>query len=427
MMLEEILSLLKEEVVPAMGCTEPVAIALTTAQAYRLAPGDVKKIKMVISGNVYKNAKAVGIPGTTHTGVNLAAALGVVIKDAALDLTFFSNLNDKDVDKTELLLKEVPVIIEISYDVPSVYIEVEVQTTSGTGRAVTSGRHTNLTLLEKGGEVIFNKQKEEGNPQKAKASVIRYPLEELIGKILSLPPSSLEFLLEGAELNLKIANAGMSMKEGLRIGTRWKNLMNKGLLGDDLTNNISYYTAAACDARMAGMQMAVMSSAGSGNHGLVAIIPIALAAKELKCSNEKTAQALAISHLVTIYVKEYTGRLSPVCGCGVAAGSGGSAGLAYLLGGDIEDIKRAIKNIVSSLAGMICDGGKVGCALKLSSSASTAWYSALLAREGLVVPPGNGIVEESINETLSNLGKVSREGMAQVDKAVISVLERHSA
>ncbi|MBS4020959.1 MAG: serine dehydratase subunit alpha family protein [Dethiobacter sp.] len=422
---EEILAFIKKEIVLAIGCTEPSAIALTAAHAYKLSPGKVEKIKMLASSNIYKNAKAVGIPGTLSTGVNLAVALGVVIKEPTLDLTIFSTLTDDDVSIATTLLGEIPLSVEIGYDLPSVYIDIEVKTSTGSGRAVISGFHTNLVLLKKGQKVIFSKLDEEVGTQKA--LLTRYPLEGLIEKVLSLPASSLEFLLQGIELNLKMAEAGTRMQGGMKIGSRWKSLMDRGLLGDDLTNRISYLTAAACDARMAGIQMAVMSSAGSGNHGLVAIIPIALAAEELKCSREKTAQALAISHLVTIYVKEYTGRLSPVCGCGVAAGSGASAGLAYLLGGEMNVITGAIKNMVSSLAGMICDGGKVGCALKLSTSASTAWYSALLAREGLEVPPGNGIVEESVSETLSNLGKVSREGMAQVDRAVISVLERHSA
>ena len=200
--------------------------------------------------------------------------------------------------------------------------------------------------------------------------------------------------------------------------------MAQGLVGNELANSISCYTATACDARMSGVQLPVMSSAGSGNHGLVAIIPIAVAAKEFNSPKNELIRALAISHLVTLYIKVYTGRLSPICGCGVAAGAGSGAGLVYLLGGKKNDTIRTVKNIVSTLAGMICDGGKVGCALKLCVSASMAWQVALLSKEGVEVPSGNGIVVESLEETLANLGRISKEGMAEVDKTVISVLEK---
>jgi len=257
---------------------------------------------------------------------------------------------------------------------------------------------------------------------KDKGILTKYTLDKLIEKVLSLPSSSLEFLLEGIRLNIDMAKAGLTMEGGMSIGNSWKSLYDKGLLGADLNNEISCYTAAACDARMNGVQLPVMSCSGSGNHGLVATIPIARAAEKLKSSREEVINALAISHLVTIYIKEYTGRLSPVCGCGVAAGAGASAGLAFLLGGDMSDIDRAIVNIVSCLAGMICDGGKVGCALKLCASAGMAWQCALLAREGVGVPPGNGIVASNLQDTLKNLGRVSQEGMAQVDRSVISVM-----
>ncbi len=418
----EILSMLKEEVVQAMGCTEPVAIALTAAHAFNLVQGKVEKIKLNVSCNIYKNAKAVGIPGTVHTGVEMAAALGVSISEPIYDLNILSSLTKADLERALQLQEQAPVEVEVLYDSPKVYIDVEVSSDQGVSRAVASGRHTNLVLLQRGSEIILDKRDKE-KADKEKIALTNYTLQELIENVLSIPTFSLEFLQEGIELNMAMAEAGLEMKGGMGIGSSWKRLTEKGLLGTDLNNEVSCYTAAACDARMDGVQLPVMSSAGSGNHGLVTIIPIARAAERLKASREKVLQALAISHLVNIYIKEHTGRLSPICGCSVAAGAGASAGLAYLLGGEMEDIDRAIVNIISSLAGMICDGGKVGCALKLSASASMAWQGALLAREGIKVPAGNGIVAATIEETLRNLGKVSQEGMSQVDRSVILAMD----
>lgn len=418
----EILSMLKEEVVQAMGCTEPVAIALTAAHAFNLVQGKVEKIKLNVSCNIYKNAKAVGIPGTVHTGVEMAAALGVSISEPIYDLNILSSLTKADLERALQLQEQASVEVEVLYDSPKVYIDVEVSSDQGVSRAVASGRHTNLVLLQRGSEIILDKRDKE-KADKEKIALTSYTLQELIENVLSIPTSSLEFLQEGIELNMAMAEAGLEMKGGMGIGSSWKRLTEKGLLGTDLNNEVSCYTAAACDARMDGVQLPVMSSAGSGNHGLVTIIPIARAAERLKASRERVLQALAISHLVNIYIKEHTGRLSPICGCSVAAGAGASAGLAYLLGGEMEDIDRAIVNIISSLAGMICDGGKVGCALKLSASASMAWQGALLAREGIKVPAGNGIVAATIEETLRNLGKVSQEGMSQVDRSVILAMD----
>lgn len=419
---DSILSVLKEEVVPAMGCTEPVAIALTAANAFRLVKGEVEEIRLKVSSNIYKNAKAVGIPGTIHTGVEIAAALGVCISNPVYDLTILSSLTKGDVDKALKLQEIAPVEVEVLYDSPSVYIDIEVVTNKGFSRALTSGRHTNIVLLQRENEIILDKRKDGGRVVEEREALTKYALNELIEKILTLEASSLEFLLEGISLNMTMAEAGFKMDGGMNIGSSCKKLSAKGLLGNDLNNEISCYTAAACDARMNGAQLPVMSSSGSGNHGLVTTIPIAIAAKSLKSSKEDVLRALAISHLVTSYIKEYTGRLSPVCGCGVAAGAGASSGLAFLLGGSMEDIDSAIINIVSSLAGMICDGGKVGCSLKLSASAGMAWQCALLAREGVRVPAGNGIVAPSLQETLKNLGRVSQEGMSQVDRSVISIM-----
>mgnify|MGYP000846284642 FL=1 len=418
---QDLVNLLKREVVPAIGCTEPVAIALTSAYAFNLIKGDIKNIKMKISSNVYKNAKAVGIPGTDHTGIEMALALGTTMKEPVYDLTILAHLTEEDTKKALEIRDSIPIDIEVLYNSPKVHIDVEVDTNNGMARAIISHKHTNLVYLQSNDKVILDKRSSEKDDD-TKQDITAYPLEELILQVLNIPFESLEFLLKGIDINMAMAKAGMEMKVGMNIGSSWKRLSQRGLLGDDLNNDITLHTAAACDARMAGVSLPVMSSSGSGNNGLIAIIPIARVAKRLNYPKEKVAQALAISHLVNTYIKGYIGRLSPICGCGVSAGAGAAAGITYLMEGDMGDINRAIINVLSSLAGMICDGGKVGCSLKLSASAGMAWQAAILASEGVKVPVGNGIVGSNIQETLENLRILSDKGMAEVDRSVISVM-----
>lgn len=417
----DIVALLEKEVVPAIGCTEPVAIALASAHAFNLIKGEVKKINMKISSNVYKNAKAVGIPGTDHTGIEMALALGTSINEPVYDLTILAHLTKDDIHRALEVRDNIPMDMEVLYDCPKVYIDVEIITADGLSRAIISDRHTNLVFLQRNNQTLLDKRSKLKS-DKQDESITKYSLEKLISKVLTIPLSSLEFLLEGIDVNMAMAKAGMEMKVGMNIGSSWRRLADRGLLGNDLNNDITCHTAAACDARMAGVNLPVMSSSGSGNNGLIAIIPIARVAEKFDFPREEVAQALAISHLVNSYIKEYIGRLSPICGCGVAAGAGAAAGISFIMGGDMSDINRAIVNVLSSLAGMICDGGKVGCSLKLSASAGMAWQGAILASEGVEVPVGNGIVASDLQETLENLRKLSQEGMAHVDRSVISVM-----
>lgn len=224
-------------------------------------------------------------------------------------------------------------------------------------------------------------------------------------------------------MNEEIANYGLNHKVGIGVGYGIKKSMEDGLLGDDLLNNAMMITAAASDARMAGIKMPVMSSNGSGNHGITAILPIVAYSKKFPQTDEKLAKALAISHLVTAYVKNYTGRLSAVCGCGVAASTGATAAIAWLMSGDIKKVEGAIEHIVASLSGMICDGAKSGCAVKLASAASAAVQSAIIANQNCFVPSKNGIVGSSVEESIQNLGRVSDKGMTVTDEVIINVMD----
>lgn len=421
----ELVNLLHKEVTPALGCTEPVAVALAAAKSYGLIGGSVQGLELVVSSNIFKNAKAVGIPCTEYTGVEIAAALGVSLEQPSLDLNLFSHLSEEVARRALRQLGEISFRIQVKEDLPSVYIDAEVITDVGFARAIIAERHTNFVYLEKNGQALLDERDEVLAERREEISLGNFSLEELLQQALAIPAEELEFLLEGPQVNMKIAEAGLTGDVGLGIGQRWQKIIDRGLLTNDLTSKIAQTTGAACDARMAGVKLPVMSSAGSGNHGLVAILPIAVVGEHLGSGKEEIARALALSHLVTLYNKEFTGRLSSICGCAIAAGAGAAVGITYLLEGDSNAMQSAVTNVVSNLAGMICDGGKVGCALKLCTSAVTAWWSALLACEGLTVPAGNGIVAATCGETMANLGSLAKQGMKNVDSCVISILKNH--
>ncbi len=420
---EKVLALLKEEAIPATGCTEPLAIALTAAHAYKQVPGAIRKLDLVLSSNIFKNARAVGIPGTKHKGVKIAAALGTTIENPKMDLNILSSLNEKNISSAMKLIEDDLVSFVIDSSLPSLYVGVNIETSAGKAEAIIADRHTNLIFLQKDQQIIVDKRV--ADPDKYSDNLdflLSHKLDELIEATLSIEPSSLDFLIKGAGTNLRIAKAGLNLQEGLRMGEKWQELTAKGFLSEDLANKINCYTSAASDARMAGLQLPVLTVAGSGNHGLVATIPVSLVAENMAASEKQTASALALSFLVTLYVKAYTGRLTPICGCSIAAGSGCAGALVYLLRGTTAEIIMAVNNVSSTAAGMICDGGKAGCAFKLSASVTMAWQGAVLAKEAVTVPAGNGMVAGSIEQTLTNLGRLCKEGMQNVDSTLISVL-----
>lgn len=413
---KDIIGFLKDQVQWTMGCTDPAAVALAAAHARQVLSGEVEEAKITISPNLYKNAKSVIIPGTREAGVEMALLLALALKSPRLDLTIFSSLQEEDVEEAHLLAGKIRVLTKVEDSLPDLYVAVDLMGEEGAGKAVIAYRHDNLIWKQGGDQVLVDRK----DIQVEEVESALHTLEPgaLIDRILGVPAAALGFLLEGMEVNLKMAEAGFTLDQGTKIGPCIQRLTARGLWTDDLGNKIGAYTAAACDARMAGVKLPVISSGGSGNQGIVAILPVAIAARTLAASEEKTLYALAISHMVTAYVKGFIGRLSPICGCGVAAGAGAAAGLAYLLGGGLREMEGAIRIVVATLAGMICDGAKVECSLKALAGATLAWQAATLASEGLKLPD-SGIMGETLEETLANLERLGREGMGGASRVII--------
>ena len=419
---DEMIALIKAGVIPALGCTEPGAVALAAAYAGQALGETPVRVEVSVDSNVYKNGMAVGVPGTGKVGLAIAAALGALISDPALELSVLSNITPELLLEAGIMIADNRIEISLN-DHQGLYISAAVFGRKGCVRAVIEGRHTNLISLEQDGAVIA--QKEDLSTRKVVVKPFNNAdvnLSELISAVEAMTDDSFAFFEEGIRMNTAAAQTGLDNRLGMAVGANFQDLINEKVLSDDLVSYAKVMTAAAADARMSGENIPVMSVAGSGNHGLTAILPVVAVAERMNVPREKLQRALAISTLTTLYIKSYTGSLSALCGCSVAAATGASAAIVWMLGGTRDQIDGTIKNMIANLTGMICDGGKVGCALKLSTAASVAVETALLALKNVLVPSSNGIIFPSADDTIRNLGMVSNPGMLETDRVILDIM-----
>ena len=429
---KELIDILVAEVKPALGCTEPVAVALACAKAKELLGEEIVENRILVSPSIYKNGMCVGIPGTERLGLKIAAAMGFVGGHSENGLTVLETLDQDQVKESEIYMDTTPIDIVPAQTKDKVFIEVDLRGTNNIAKVVIKEKHDNFIYLQRNQEVLLDtgeynqevdsKVADENTVAKKETFMDTTNVEEIVKNVENMDLEDIKFLLDGVSMNLEIADYGLSNKSGIGVGFGIRKAKEEGYMADDLMTEAMMLTAAASDARMAGIKMPVMSSNGSGNHGLTAILPIVAYNNKFPQTEEKLAKALAISHLVTGYIKNYTGRLSAVCGCGVAASTGAAAGISWLMDEDMSHIKGAIEKMIANLSGMICDGAKAVCALKLASAASAAVQSAIIAKQGFHVPPKNGIVGQGVEQSIKNLGKVSDEGMTITDKVIIDVM-----
>ena len=416
------LEILKNGVKPALGCTEPVAVGLAVAKAYDGVKGEVKNIEVSVSPNIYKNGMGVGIPGTKEIGLVFAAALGITCGDSNLGFEVFRNVNDKSVVEAEKLVKADKLKIHLEINEGNFFIKAVVKTSNGEGICIIRDTHINIVFVSANDKVLFEKEKDNTAKRNVNENLGGVTLIDIRNYVENAPYSDLEFMLDGVKLNMDIAQVGLEEKSGTGLGAAMNVLMSEGVMQKDVINQARIFTAAACDARMSGINMPVMSSAGSGNHGLTAIIPPTVLCEFMGYEDEKLARTLAFSHLTTAYIKVYTGGLSPVCGCAVAAGIGASASITWALGGTNVQIAGAIKNMVGALTGMVCDGAKGGCAFKLSTASSEAIIQAKLAMANVFINDNDGIVDPVAEQTIKNLGMFCNEGMKSADSEIIHIM-----
>lgn len=421
-----LLALLKDEVVPASGCTEPGAVALAAAYAAAAlgeGPDAVLQVSVNVSPNIYKNGVAVGIPGTGETGLAIAAALGVIKAKPEEQLAVLAHVTPDELSAARKMLDRMLVDVQVEETAAKLYVCVKISTEKNWCEAVIQDKHTHLAgLCRNGVQLVQDEVAVAAHSNNRILMTERMKIADLVSAIEAFPSEELAFMLDGVAMNLAAAEAGLNEGLGMGVGVFLRETTGKGREPEDVVNYAKMLTAAAADARMSGASVMIMSSAGSGNHGITAILPVYAVAKKLGASEGQLARAVALSHLTTIYIKSFTGGLSALCGCSIAAATGAGAAIAWLLGGNAGEIEGTIKNIIANLTGVICDGGKVGCALKLSTAASVAVESALLALRGVVVPDTNGIIGRTVEDTVKNLGVVSDLGMVATDKVILDIM-----
>ena len=419
---EQIIKLIHREVIPAIGCTEPIAVALASAKAAEILGQAPETIEVFLSANILKNAMGVGIPGTGMVGLPIAIALGALIGKSAYGLEVLKDLTPEGLERGKALVENRAISIHLKEQVDKLYIEVVCRVGNSRATAVISHEHTRFVYLEKDGAVFMNALANPGGEANGEEEEdLRLSFSMVYDFAMNMPLEEIRFIMETARLNEAAAKASMKGNYGHTVSKTVAGDFGRKYLGDSPYTHMLAMTSAACDARMDGAMIPVMSNSGSGNQGIAATLPVLSFAEDIHCSEEQLIRALMLSHLMVIYIKQSLGRLSALCGCVVAA-TGASCAITYLMGGSKTQISYAIKNMIGNITGMICDGAKPSCAMKVSSGVSTAMLSALMAMENKVVTPMEGIIDEDVDRSIINLTSIGSKGMEATDKLVLDIM-----
>lgn len=418
---EQIIALINREVVPAIGCTEPIAVALCAAKASETLGACPEKIEVLLSANILKNAMGVGIPGTDMIGLPIAIALGVLIGKSAYQLEVLKDSNEEAVEQGKKLIDAQAIDIKLKQNIKEkLYIEVHCRKGNDESTAIISGGHTHFVYVEKNGEVLLDERVT--TTAETEEQELTLNLKKVYEFATTTPIDEIRFILEAKRLNMNAAELSFKGNFGHHLGKTLKDSKSKrDIMGNNTLTHILSYTSAACDARMAGAMIPVMSNSGSGNQGIAATLPVVVYAENHLKSEEELIRALTLSHLTAIYIKQSLGRLSALCGCVVAA-TGSSCGITLLMGGTYQQVSYAVQNMIANLTGMICDGAKPSCALKLTSGVSTAVLSAIMAMENNCVSSVEGIIEDDVDKSIRNLTKIGSIGMNETDKLVLDIM-----
>ena len=417
---EQIIALINREVVPAIGCTEPIAVALCVAKATEALGCKPERIKALLSANILKNAMGVGIPGPGMIGLPIAIALGALIGKSEYQLEVLKDSTPEAVEEGKKIIDAQAIDIALKIGIEEkLYIEIICEAQGKKATAIISGGHTHFVYVANDEEILLNEQAVASS--NISTEDIQLTLRKVYDFAMTAPLEEIKFILETRNLNKKAAERSFKGNYGHQLGKTLNSQNINLMMGDNTFTHILSYTSAACDARMAGAMIPVMSNSGSGNQGITATLPVVVYAEDHKKTEEELIRALTLSHLTVIYIKQSLGRLSALCGCVVAA-TGSSCGITYLMGGGYEQVSYAVKNMIANITGMICDGAKPSCALKLASGVSTAVLSAVLAMEDKCVTSVEGIIDDDVDQSIRNLTLIGSQGMNETDKLVLDIM-----
>ncbi|WP_050614412.1 L-cysteine desulfidase family protein [Bacillus testis] len=408
---------LEKELIVAVGCTEPIAIAYAAAVAAEQTTAPIRKIKIACSRNVIKNAMAVAIPGRTYTGIAFVGALGAIVKGSEKTLSLLEGVTSLEEEEAVALCNSGTVEVTEVTSPKVLVIDVTIETDHEKVEVLIEDEHTNITSLKVNGiEQMAQESADKG--KESNTEDISFTLDDIVSFALKCPLSKLELVKKSIDMNLAVANHGLENEYGLQVGRMIKEQMEEGLLSDDLANHAMSYASAGSDARMGGATLPVMANSGSGNQGIAVTMPVVAVARKLEADEEKMIRAVAISHLIAIFIKNQFGRLSALCGVTIA-GASSAAAITYLLGGNTEQMYYAIQNTLGNVTGMLCDGAKAGCAMKVATCSGAAVQAALLAKRGICISGTDGFIEKDVNDTIRNFSQIGNEGSPILDTIVL--------
>ena len=418
---QQIIDLINKEVVPAVGCTEPMAVALCTARATELLGRRPEKITVLLSANMLKNAMGVGIPGTGMIGLPIAIALGAIIGKSEYKLEVIKDLDENSLNEAKSYIQDPNhITIKLKENITEkLYIEVICEDGNDKTSAIIANAHTNFVYEQRNGETLLEKRTAATDSERA--GDIQLNMYMVWDFATTTPVEELAFIIKTRDYNIRAAEESRKGNYGHNLGKTMGRPLSSGIFGKTIYSRIISKTALACDARMGGAMIPVMSNSGSGNQGICATNPVAVYAQENDNTEEELIRALTLSHLTAIYIKQSLGKLSALCGC-VVASIGSSCGIVYLMGGDYTRVCHAVKNMIANLTGMICDGAKPSCSIKICSGVSSALLSALLSMEGEHVTAAEGIIDDDVDKSIRNLTNIGKEAMCPTDDMVLKIM-----
>lgn len=421
--MEKLTKLIFDDMKPALGVTEPGAIAFAASKARSYTKGEIEEVSVEMNSGMYKNAFTCGIPNSDEVGNIFSAALGVVAGNPEKGLESLADVTEKDNETAEKLVEEGKVKVKLSGISSDIFIEAAVKTKSDICVVTIKNSHTNIVRITLNGEVIFEKEeKDKENEIEETPLIHKYTLKDLVSYVKNVDIKEIEFIQKAFDVNMELFNEGLKSRKSTFIHQLFK-MNGEKIFSDNVLSTAQLLCNGAIEARVIGLDKPAMSITGSGAHGIIAVMPLLAEQKVKNISEEILLRAAALSYLVCMYIKEYSGRLSAFCGCGIAAGTGMACGLVFMRNGSVEEMGHTINNMASSITGMICDGGNQGCTMKGVAATDAAFRSAEFAMNGVYIYNVHGINGNTPEETMRNMGLIASPGMTGTEKTIVEIFE----